>query len=124
MQLESNYKDFIKSRGIPLSEINPGSSELALSVEDALFAIELLDNSQTIILGGDIISNQNGNLGYAIHLWGYDYHYLNWYCDRLEREIENEYRLRSYIVAKESIGAAHLIAKKMKSVCYIALVVA
>ncbi|MEZ4912402.1 MAG: hypothetical protein R2774_16250 [Saprospiraceae bacterium] len=48
----SNYLNFIKEKGRPLSEINPGSDEITLAVNDALQAIELLKDNQTAILGG------------------------------------------------------------------------
>ena len=52
MKSISTYLDFLKEKERPLSEINPGSSEVALAVNDALEALELLCVSQTFILGG------------------------------------------------------------------------
>ncbi|MCS6974164.1 MAG: hypothetical protein N2044_02445 [Cyclobacteriaceae bacterium] len=34
-----SYLNFIKEKGRPLSEINPGSDEIALAIDDALQAI-------------------------------------------------------------------------------------
>lgn len=119
----SNYLNFLKEKGRPLSEINPGSDEIALTVSDALQALELLKDSQTAILGADILSeDENGKLAYAIHLWGYDYHYLNWYCDRNDNESKEAYLKRSCDIAKESITNANKIAEKLKRKCYIVFV--
>ena len=38
----SDYTHLLEKRGRPLSEINPGSDETALKLEDALQAIEFL----------------------------------------------------------------------------------
>jgi len=59
MKSISTYLDFLKEKGRPLSEINPGSDEVALTVIDALQALELLRDNQTAILGGDILSEEN-----------------------------------------------------------------
>ncbi|MDR1624068.1 MAG: immunity 40 family protein [Tannerellaceae bacterium] len=119
----SNYLKFIREKGRPVSEINPGSDEIALAVDDALQAIELLKDNQTAILGGDILSeDENGKLMYAIHLWGYDYHYLNWYCDRIDNESEDDYLKRSYNIAKEGIINASKTAERFNKKCYIVFV--
>jgi len=123
MKSTSTYLDFLKEKGKPLSEINPGSNEIALTVGDALQALELLKDSQAAILGADILSeDENGKLTYAIHLWGYDYHYLNWYCDKNDNESRAAYLKRSYDIAKESITNANKIAEKLKRKCYIVFV--
>jgi hypothetical protein len=119
----STYLDFLKEKGKPLSEINPGSSEIALTVDDALQALELLRDSQMAILGADILSeDENSKLTYAIHLWGYDYHYLNWYCDKNDNESRSDYLQRSYVLAKEGITNANKTAEKLKKKCYIVFV--
>lgn len=119
----SEYFDLLKSKGKPLSEINPGSDERALEISDALHAIELLRDSQLPILGGDIMSSDSGKLIYAYQLWGSEYHSLNWYCDKQDNESQAEYCTRSYEVAKESINRAVEAAKQLKRDCYIVLVV-
>lgn len=122
MENTLSYLNFIKEKGRPLSEINPGSDEIALAVDDALQAIELLKDIQTAILGGDILSEDSGELIYAYQLWGEEYHYLNWYCDRIDNESEDDYLRRSYILAKEGIANAHTTAEKLKKKCYIVFV--
>ncbi|WP_439585772.1 hypothetical protein [Dyadobacter bucti] len=123
MKSISNYLDFLKEKGTPLSEINPGSSEIALTVSDALQALALLQDNQTAILGADVLSeDENGKLAYAIHLWGYDYHYLNWYCDKNDNESKEDYLQRSYVLAREGIANANKTAEKLKKKCYLVFV--
>lgn len=118
----SIYRDFLKEKGKPLSEINPGSDEIALTIEDALQALELIRDSEEIILGGDILSEVNNELIYAYQLWGEEYHVLNWCCDRTSNESKEAYLKRSYDIAKESITNANKIAEKLKKKCYIVFV--
>jgi hypothetical protein len=119
----SNFLKFIKTNGKPLSQINPGSDEIALTVNDALQALEILKESQTIILGGDILSEENNNLIYAYQLWGEEYQYLNWYCDRADNEDEEVYLKRSFDLAKEGIANANKVAGELKKKCFIVFVV-
>jgi len=117
------YLDFLKEHGRPLSEINPGSDEYALRVQDALQAIKLLDGTRLPIVGGDILSESNGELVYAYQLWGDRYHTLNWSCDPIHSESVEEYINRSVILARECINKADEIALKLGKVCYVVLVV-
>jgi hypothetical protein len=120
------YLNFIKEKGWPLSEINPGSDEIALTVSDALYSLDLLDGSQIAVLGGDILSQkENGELVYAYQLWGdgQEYHCLNWYCDKIDNESQEDYIKRSYIVAKESIKTANDTAKRLDKKCYIVIII-
>lgn len=119
----SNYLNFIREKGRPLSEINPGSHEIALTVSDALHALELLKDSQTVISGGDILSEENGKLIYAYQLWGDEYACLNWYCDKANNESRAEYLQRSYEVAKAGIVNANEAAERLKKKCLIVFVV-
>lgn len=123
MENTLNYLNFIKEKGRPVSEINPGSDEMALAVDDASQAIELLKNSQTIILGGDILSEDNGELIYAYQLWGEEYHYLNWYCDRMGNESKDDYLKRSYDIAREGVINASNTAERFNKKCYIVFVI-
>ncbi|GEM68737.1 hypothetical protein SMI01S_23430 [Sphingobacterium mizutaii NBRC 14946 = DSM 11724] len=122
MENTLSYLNFLKEKGRPLSEINPGSDEIALAVDDALQAIELLKDNQTAILGGGILSEDSGELIYAYQLWGEEYHYLNWYCDRIDNEREDDYLKRSYTLAQEGITNAHATAENLKKKCYIVFV--
>jgi hypothetical protein len=117
--------DFIRSVGRPMSETYEGSNEFALTTKDALSAIALLRGSQMPILGGDIVSeDKNRRLIYAIHLWGYEYIYLDWYyeMENLNRK-GDEYIDRSYHLAQEKIIAANNVAKRLGKSCYIVIIV-
>lgn len=122
MKSESDYLNFLKEKGNTLSEINPGSDEIALAVDDALQALELLRESQMVILGGDILSKENNDLVYAYQLWGEEYQYLNWYCDKNDNESKGAYMQRSYVLAKECIINANKIAENLAKNCYIVFV--
>jgi hypothetical protein len=122
MESTTNYFDFIKEKGRPLSEINPGSDEIALTIDNALNGLELLKTSHVEILGGDIFSEDNGELIYAYQLWGEEYHYLNWSCDRLNSESKDDYLKRSYDIAKQAIIKASKVAEKLNKKCYIVFV--
>lgn len=95
MNTISNYFNFIRERGKPLSEINPGSDELALKIDDALQAIELLQDTQSAILGGDILSDESGKLTYT---------YENWYIEKMDNESQIDYVERSYEIARNYIN--------------------
>jgi hypothetical protein len=119
----SIYLNFIREKGRSLSEVNPGSNEIALTVNDALHALDLLNGSRIAVLGGDILSEDNGKLTYAIYSWGYDYSYLNWYCNKIDDESQEDYIKRSYVIAKKSIEIANTVAKSLDKECYIVIVI-
>jgi hypothetical protein len=121
MKNKSKYLDFIKEKGFPLSEINPGSDEIALTVEDALQALEFIKDSKLIVLGGDVLTQENNKLIYAYQLWGQEYHVLNWYLTT--EDFEKGDFLKSYELAKESISISNKIADKLKKKCYIVFVI-
>ena len=118
-----HYFDFIRLKGRTLAEINPGSSEFALIVNDALEAIELIEDSGQPILGGDILSDNLNKLGYVYQIWGSEYHCLNWYCEKMDEESQINYCIRSYKIAKSSINKANEVAKELDKNCYIVFVV-
>lgn len=117
-----NYLDFMAEKGRHVSEINLGSSELALRVSDALQTITLLQNAQIGILGGDVMSTDAGKLVYALHSWGDEYVYLDWYCNHMPDEVHENYVARSCVLAKEKILHADEVAKRLGKECYIVLV--
>ena len=88
--------NFIREKGRPLSEINPGSDELALKIDDALEAIESLQNTQSAILGGDILLDDLGKLTYT---------YENWYSEKIPNESHIDYCNRSYDIASNYLHA-------------------
>lgn len=123
MKQLSIYLNFIKEKGRSLSEINPGSDEIALTASDALYALNLLNGSLIAVLGGDVLSEkENGKLIYAYQFWGSEYHYLNWYCDKMDNESQEDYAKRSYMVANESIKTANDAAKHLGKRCYVVIV--
>lgn len=107
----SNYMLFLQEHGRSLSEINPGSDEIALQIDDALQAIELLQEANTAILGGDVLTNESGTLVYT---------YENWYCDKLSNDTQEKYRIKSYTTAKAYMN--DLIKKGYKN-RYVVIVV-
>ena len=121
MKKELWYLGFLNQNGRALST-DYQSEEKALSVEDALQAIELLSEEKTAIYGGDILTEADGELVYAHDIWGKEYHYLNWYCDKSEDEDRADYLQRSYDKAKEGIMEAKKVADRLGKKCYIVLV--
>ena len=85
MKKELWYLVFLNEKGRVLSA-DYESEEKALSVEDALQAIELLKEEKIAIYGGDILTEADGEIVYAHDIWGKEYHYLNWYCDKSDDE--------------------------------------
>ena len=107
MKKELWYLGFFNQKGRALSA-DYQSEEKALSVEDALQAIELLKEEKIAIYGGDIL--------------GKEYYYLNWYCDKLDDEERADYLRRSYDKAKKGIMEAKKAADRLGKKCYIVLV--
>ena len=121
MKKELWFLGFLNEKGRALST-DYQSEEKALSVEDALQAIELLSEEKIAIYGGDILTEADGELVYAHDIWGKEYHYLNWYCDKSEDEDRADYLQRSYDKAKEGIVEARKVADRLGKKCYIVLV--
>ena len=121
MKKELWYLGFLNEKGRPLS-VDYQSGEKALSVEDALQAIDLLNEEKIAIYGGDIFTEADGELVYAHDILGKEYYYLNWYCDKLEDEDRADYLQRSYDKAKEGIMEAKKAAERLSKKCYIVLV--
>ena len=121
MKKELWYLVFLNEKGRALSA-DYQSEEQALSGEDALQAIELLSEEKTAIYGGDILTEADGELVYAHDILGKEYHYLNWYCDKLDDEERADYLQRSHDKAKEEIMEARKVADRLGKKCYIVLV--
>ena len=121
MKKELWYLGFLNQKGRALST-DYQSEEKALSVEDVLQAIELLNEEKIAIYGGDILTEADGELVYAHDIWGKEYHYLNWYCDKLDDEESAGYLQRSYDKAKEGIMESKKAADRLGKKCYIVLV--
>ena len=121
MKKELWYLGFLNQKGRPLSA-DYQSEEKALSVEDALQAIELLNEEKIAIYGGDTLMEADEELVYAHDILGKEFHYLNWYCDKLDDEGRADYLQRSYDKAREGIMEARKIADRLGKKCYIVLV--
>jgi hypothetical protein len=120
----SDYLDFVSLKGIPLAEINPGSKELALKPEDALRALDILNQVGIPVVGGDVLSLDNDNkLIYAYQLWGSEYHVLNWYSEKAKGETDIEYVKRSNKEAREAIQNAVHAAIRLKKECLIVFII-
>lgn len=110
MLVPSEYLDFLKSAGKPMSNINPGSDEYALTPADALNAIGILERSHVAIVGGDVLEEKQDTLEYT---------YENWYCDQQSGENPLDYVARS---RKESIDFIRKIVSRNTSSIYVVLV--
>ena len=121
MKKELWFLGFLNQKGRALS-VDYQSEEKALSVDDALQAIELLSEEKIVIYGGDILTEADGELVYAHDIWGKEFQYLNWYCDKSEDEDRADYLQRSYDKAKEGIMEAKKVADRLGKKCYIVLV--
>lgn len=109
------YWSFVKERGRCLSEMNPGSDEFALTIDDSLQLLNLLLENDIAILGGEVVTEtKKGSLKYAYHHWGAKYVYLDWCCDDIENETKDEYVKRSNKCAQQAILRAGDVAKKLK----------
>lgn len=118
----SIYLNFLKKKGISLSDINIGSEEYALNIINSLAALNLLKDSKSSVLGGDILTEENNKLMYAYQIWGDEFISLNWYCEKIENESKEQYLKRSYNIARSSILEANKIAEKLNKKCFIVLV--
>ncbi|MBX3464685.1 MAG: hypothetical protein KF830_16065 [Planctomycetes bacterium] len=95
MRTPAEFLRFAATEGRKLSEINPGSDEVALKPSCAIKAIELLSGSQVAVLGGDVLSDSSGKLSYV---------HENWYCEKMSSEAPLEFVRRSHAVANAFIA--------------------
>ena len=71
MKKELWYLGFLNQNGRALST-DYQSEEKALSVEDALQAIELLSEEKSAFYGGDILAEADGYVVFAHYILGYE----------------------------------------------------
>jgi hypothetical protein len=115
-------KILLATKGVSLAEINPGSTEFALKANDALVAVKVAEDHKLPILGEDILAIKDGvELAYAYQLWGNEYQYLEWYCDKRDDETDLAYAKRSYSEAKDAIDCAAKVVTKLGGQPYIVL---
>lgn len=116
------YLKLVKEKGRPLSEsyYYPESPVVVLTVDDALYALKLFNDTKVVALGGDIVSETDeGHLIYAYVLWGNGYFTLDWSCDREENESLEDYSIRSRAMVMYKINEAAKVAKQLGQKCYI-----
>lgn len=118
----NEFLELLSSCGLPMSEINPGSNEMALSCENALKGVELLKSQNIPILGGDIMSEMDGSLIYAYQMWGKQYISLSWYCRQNPEEAIEDCARRSHELAIEKIERAKEVADRLNQKCFVILV--
>lgn len=94
MLTPTTFTQFVAAHGRPMSEINPGSNEIALSPSDAIKGIDLLRGSKVAVLGGDVLAGTSGKIAYT---------YRNWYCEQRPNETPMEFCHRSQVVARDLI---------------------
>jgi hypothetical protein len=89
------FLHFITVVGRKLSEINPGSDEVALKPFMAIEALDLVSGTNIAVLGGDVLSDASGRLACT---------YDNFYCNQLLNVNCMEFARRSHAIARESIN--------------------
>jgi len=122
MESEYTYSCLLADRGIPLSLINPGSTEVALYFDDALMALEMHKKNKTIILGGDVLIEKGGELMYVYQLWGNEYIYLNWYFKPNQNNLSDCY-MASHEAALKNLCEIKKISDQFKTTCLIVFVI-
>ncbi len=80
------YKQLVETKGIRLF----GHTEIALSREDAVNAIKLLEGTEVSILGGDVYFKNGEQIVLA---------YANWHSDQRSGENRQEFIVRSHAEA-------------------------
>jgi hypothetical protein len=88
------YLQFLASTGMSLQQL--GLEDIALQREDALTAVEILQQQSIPILGGDVYFVRDGRAEPA---------YANWHCDSRTDERPADYLSRSCQDARQYITA-------------------
>jgi Immunity protein 40 len=81
-EIFEKYKNF----GISLSEINPGSQEIAFPAHAAIKVINEFKDNGISILGGDVMKHAEGKITYAE---------LNWFINKELQETQEDFLRRS-----------------------------
>lgn len=68
MSLPDDFTDLLRQRGIELWESH-GVADIALSREDALAGVEMLEEAGRVILGGDVLFKVGEQLSFALANW-------------------------------------------------------
>ncbi len=122
--MNDKFLNFIKENGKPVSEVDPGSDEFALTSDDALHAIELLKEGAAPIIGGEAFVQGPEKIEHAYKVLGDQYHTLDWSSDPKEdSETDEGYANRTYEVAKGAIAIAIQAGKNYNQEMLIGLIV-
>ncbi|MFZ0421471.1 MAG: Imm40 family immunity protein [Xanthobacteraceae bacterium] len=95
------FEKFTAHHGIPLSGINPGSSEYALDRTRAIDAINILNDTDVAVLGGDVLRMGAERLEYVLDNW----HFPS-FKEKIDNALAGKSRdfARSYIEKYDSRG--------------------
>ena len=102
--------------GIPLSDIHPGSDEIALKIEDFFPALSLIRATSIAILGGDIyVRDMKSGL--------LEHGYASWGSDPKENESYLHYCERSYVESEVYIHKYFPITRKDINNLFVVIVI-
>ena len=122
--MNQKYLEFAREKGKMAPDVYGDADYWALSIEDALSAVKILRDDNVLIVGGDILSeDDSGKLGYAMHLWGEKYCYLGWSVSEKKELSETNYIKNSHDLAVEKIIEANKIASELNKKCYVVLTI-
>lgn len=88
-----DFRQFVRKHSVPVSD--QSGSERALSKINTLRALELLIDSDTAVLGGDVYRMDRDRMRPT---------YDNWYTERAEGESIIDFAVRSRRAAEEYVG--------------------
>lgn len=116
------YLDFLYTKGKTLVFVPNETLEnpsYALSLDDALDAIEILRKAKAAIVCYDFyVLCDDSTFAYDFHIWGSQY-YQVYKCERCDNETFLNYCERSYSKAIKDILNEKMLAEKFGSVCYV-----
>ena len=114
---------FLEQRRIHLPSHNVGDTTFVLNEKDALDFIGLAKYNSTPIIGADVLTiSKSGDIDYILYDWGYKYIYINWSCDRVIGETDDDYLSRSIEFAYDKIREIQKVAISLKKRFYISFV--
>ena len=73
-----NEEDFEFRR---MSEVWPGSSQIAFNIEDAFKVLDILRAEDIVLFGVELISEENNILDHAFNIWGFKCYPTDWWYD-------------------------------------------
>ena len=92
MKPDAEYRKLIEAKGISLQ--SPGLTEVALSRDDAILAVDLLRTASIPILGGDVYFKKPTGIELA---------YANWFSEPLAGESRERFVTRSCLETERYI---------------------